>query len=103
MKDAKQDKRPSWHQRLVRPLMDFFRWSARNPPAHVRLNPITPELGHAERVRAINEGIAEMNRHIEQLIRDNAPEVVVKCAINDRTQMIAPKPIYLELDKMFRA
>ena len=51
----------------------------------------------------MNEGIAEMNRHIEQLIREKAPEEVVKCAVNDRTQMIAPKPIYLAFDKTLRA
>ncbi len=92
-------------QRLVRPILDFFRWSAKNPPARFNYESVReykPE-DPSPRIRAVNEGIAEMNRHIEQLIRDKAPEEVVKCAVNDRTQMIAPKPIYLGLDKTLRA
>jgi hypothetical protein len=88
-------------QRLVRLISDFFRWSAKKPPARFAYESVQaykPE-DPSPRIRAVNEGIAEMNRHIEQLIRDNAPEMVVKCAINDRTQMIAPRPIYLGLDK----
>jgi hypothetical protein len=84
-------------QRLVRPISDFFRWSAKNPPAHFdyeSLRAYKPE-DPSPRIKAVNEGIAEMNRHIEQLIRDKAPEEVVRRAVNDRTEMIAPKLTYI--------